>query len=239
MNRQSITTLIVLTLLSPVLTSHDRVANAAPVSASEAATLIEQSGIKGGLVVHVGLSDGTLTAALRPNSRYQVHGIDRDIAKVEAARSALQKMGVYGEVSVGLLTSERLPYIENLVNLIVLEDRSGIANAEILRALAPNGVAFVRDGEAWKKIVKPRPGNIDDWSHYLHSASNNAVAQDTVVGPPRHLQWLGSPRWSRHHDRMASMSALVSAGGRVFYIMDEGSRVSIQLPPRGGAKFHC
>jgi outer membrane protein assembly factor BamB len=231
MNRQSITTLIVLTLLSPVLTSHDRVANAAPVSASEAATLIEQSGIKGGLVVHVGLSDGTLTAALRPNSRYQVHGIDRDIAKVEAARSALQKMGVYGEVSVGLLTSERLPYIENLVNLIVLEDRSGIANAEILRALAPNGVAFVRDGEAWKKIVKPRPGNIDDWSHYLHSASNNAVAQDTVVGPPRHLQWLGSPRWSRHHDRMASMSALVSAGGRVFYIMDEGSRVSIQLPP--------
>ncbi|MCA9228102.1 MAG: PQQ-binding-like beta-propeller repeat protein, partial [Planctomycetales bacterium] len=32
--------------------------------------------------------------------------------------------------------------------------------------------------------------------------------------------------------RMASMSALVSARGRIFYIMDEGSRVSIQLPPR-------
>ena len=30
---------------------------------------------------------------------------------------------------------------------------------------------------------------------------------------------------------MASMSALVSAKGRLFYVMDEGSRVSIQLPP--------
>ncbi len=29
---------------------------------------------------------------------------------------------------------------------------------------------------------------------------------------------------------MASMSALVSSQGRLFYIMDEGSRVSIELP---------
>ncbi len=30
---------------------------------------------------------------------------------------------------------------------------------------------------------------------------------------------------------MASMSALTSTEGRLFYVMDEGSRVSIQLPP--------
>ncbi|MFT4556654.1 MAG: outer membrane protein assembly factor BamB [Planctomycetaceae bacterium] len=231
MNRHSIALLALLTVLAPSLTPDRSTAKAAPVLASEAAKLIEQSGIKGGLVVHIGLSDGQLTAALKANSRYQVHGIDRDIAKVNAARSALQKMGVYGEVSVGLLTGERLPYIENLVNLMVIEDRSDVSDAEFLRALTPNGVAFIRNGDDWKKVVKPRPNNIDDWSHFLHSASNNAVAQDTAVGPPRHLQWLGSPRWSRHHDRMASMSALVSAGGRLFYIMDEGSRVSIQLPP--------
>ena len=87
------------------------------------------------------------------------------------------------------------------------------------------------DGE-WTQTVKPRPDNIDEWSHYLHDASGNSVAHDDVVGPPRHLQWVGSPRWSRHHDRMASMSALVSTGGRMFYIMDEGSRISIQLPPK-------
>ncbi|MHC4560589.1 MAG: outer membrane protein assembly factor BamB family protein, partial [Planctomycetota bacterium] len=59
-----------------------------------------------------------------------------------------------------------------------------------------------------------------------------AVAHDSIVGPPGRFQWIGSPKWSRHHDRMASMSACVSAGGRIFYIIDEGSRVSIQLPSK-------
>jgi len=145
MNRPSITLLILLTMLFPSENSDRSRVKAAPAAASEAAKIIEQSGIKGGLIVHLGLSDGKLTAALRANSRYQVHGIDRDIQKVETARSALQKMGVYGEVSVGLLTGQRLPYIENLVNLIVVEDRSDISNAEILRALTPDGVAFIRD----------------------------------------------------------------------------------------------
>ncbi|MFT5091358.1 MAG: putative RNA methylase, partial [Porticoccaceae bacterium] len=135
MNRHSIALLALLTVLAPSLTPDRSTAKADPVSASEAANLIEQSGIKGGLIVHIGLSDGQLTAALKANSRYQVHGIDRDIAKVNAARSALQKMGVYGEVSVGLLTGERLPYIENLVNLMVIEDRSDVSDAEFLRAL--------------------------------------------------------------------------------------------------------
>ena len=52
------------------------------------------------------------------------------------------------------------------------------------------------------------------------------------VGPPRRLKWFGSPRWSRHHDRMASMSALVSGKYRLFYLMDDGSRISIQLPSK-------
>jgi outer membrane protein assembly factor BamB len=98
--------------------------------------------------------------------------------------------------------------------------------------LVPGGTAYLKQQTGWEKLTKPRPKNIDEWTHYLHDPSGNAVAHDTVVGPPRHLQWLGSPRWSRHHDRMASMSALVSSNGRLFYIMDEGSRVSIQLPPQ-------
>jgi len=46
------------------------------------------------------------------------------------------------------------------------------------------------------------------------------------------LQWVGNPRWSRHHDRMSSVSAMVSANGRLYYIMDEGSRISILLPSK-------
>jgi len=50
----------------------------------------------------------------------------------------------------------------------------------------------------------------------LHGPDGNAVAHDQVVGPPRRLQWVGSPRYSRHHDKMSSLSAAVSAGGSHF-----------------------
>lgn len=195
--------------------------------------ILDATGIRGGFVVHLGSGDGSLTAALKAGDGYQVQGLERDPAKVEAARKALRAKGVYGPVCIDRLEGGRLPYTTGMVNLVVAEADQGIDRAEIERILAPLGVAYVKgkDGQ-WTKTQKPWPREIDDWTHYLHNAGGNAVAQDTVVGPPRRLQWVGSPRWSRHHDRMASMSALVSARGRMFYIMDEGSRISIQLPPK-------
>jgi len=197
-----------------------------------AENIIQSLGVKGGLVVHLGCGDGKLTLSLRPNSRFQVHGLDTDMANVSRARAAVRKAGVYGPVSIDLLRGARLPYIDGMVNLLVSENLGGVPKAEVMRVLAPKGTAYLKEGGKWVKSVKPRPGDIDDWTHFLHGPGGNAVAQDKRVGPPRHLQWLGSPRWSRHHDRMASMSALVSANGRVFYVMDEGSRVSIQLPAK-------
>ncbi len=101
-----------------------------------------------------------------------------------------------------------------------------------MRVLAPGGVLLEPTADGWKKTVQPVPSEIDDWTHYLHGPDNNAVANDTVVGPPRRLQWQGSPKWTRHHDKMSTFSAMVSAGGRIFYIIDEGSTASIMFPPR-------
>ncbi|MHC4728775.1 MAG: hypothetical protein ACYS17_16265, partial [Planctomycetota bacterium] len=119
-----------------------------------------------------------------------------------------------------------------MVNLIVSERPAEFPKDEIMRVLAPNGVALVKKGRKWAKTIKPRPEQIDEWTHYMHDAGGNPVAHDSVIGPPRHLQWVGSPRWARHHDHMASVSAVVSSAGRIFYIIDEGSKASIQLPPK-------
>lgn len=200
---------------------------------SEAASILEGAGVQAGFVVHLGAGDGQLTAALRQNSTIQVHGLEQDPAQIAAARKRLVAAGVYGDVSIDHFAGQQLPYVDNLVNLLVAKELGQVPMSEVLRVLVPNGVAYIQspDGK-WQRTVKPRPDNIDEWSHYLHDATGNSVAHDDVVAPPRHLQWVGSPRWSRHHDRMASMSALVSTGGRMFYIMDEGSRISIQLPSK-------
>lgn len=38
--------------------------------------ILDATGVKGGLIVHLGCGDGKLTAALRVNDRYLVHGLD-------------------------------------------------------------------------------------------------------------------------------------------------------------------
>jgi len=192
--------------------------------------ILDATGVSGGLIVHLGCGDGKLTAALRAGDGYLVHGLDDDPAKVRQAREEIRSRGIYGSVSVDQLRGDRLPYIDNLVNLVVADDPGPVPMDEVMRVLSPNGTAYVKQNGKGTTTVKPRRAEIDDWTHYLYDATGNPVAHDTVVGPPRRLQWVGSPRWARHHDHMASMTALVSSGGRLFYVMDEGPTASIQLP---------
>jgi len=58
------------------------------------------------------------------------------------------------------------------------------------------------------------------------------VVHDEVVGPPRHIQWVDSPRYDRSHEHTPNLYALVSTGGRIFYILDEASISSIRETPR-------
>ncbi|MBM3889506.1 MAG: hypothetical protein FJ388_10310, partial [Verrucomicrobia bacterium] len=162
-----------------------------------------------------------------------VHGLDTDAKNVAAARQHIQSLGLYGKVSVEQWSGERLPYADNLVNLVVTSGECRVARDEIMRVLAPNGVALSANPKSKiqnPKLQKPWPADIDEWTHYLHDASGNAVASDSRVGPPRSLQWLAGPWWPRSHEYTPSISAMVSAGGRVFYIMDEGIR-GIYEPP--------
>lgn len=190
--------------------------------------ILAGSGLQGGLVLHLGCGDGRLTAALRAGEEFLVIGLDADPVNVEKARTHVQSLGIYGPVSIDRWTGGRLPFADNLINLVVAESPNAVSREEALRVLCPGGTALVGGAKA----VKPRPPDIDEWTHYLHDASGNPVSRDRLVGPPRRLQWAGSPRWARHHDHTASLHAMVSAGGRIFYVLDEGPTASIRLPAR-------
>jgi len=224
--------------------------------------MLDAAGVRGGLVVHLGCGDGKLTAGLHAGDGYLVQGLDADAANVAAAREHIRSRGLYGEVSVRQWDSERLPYGDNLVNLLVVSRGWGVAASEIERVLAPRGCALVQgrldtrgttlelrplEGDSpifatrksgqspvgWTRYVKPVPEEIDEWTHYLHDAGNNAVAEDDRVGPPRHLQWKAGPNWCRSHEFASSVQALVSGGGRLVGVIDEG----IIGQPRGAPAF--
>jgi hypothetical protein len=147
--------------------------------------------------------------------------LDADAANISEARKHIRSEGVYGKVSIQRLRGANLPYADSLVNLVVAEDLSGISADEVMRVLCPGGAAYIKKAGRWTKTKKPRPAEIDEWTHWLHDASGNAVARDRVAGPPRHLQWMARPFWARLHDAPSSTSAMVSSNGRIFYISDE------------------
>ena len=199
---------------------------------AEARRILDAAGVHGGLIAQLGCGDGKLTAALGAAEGTLVHGLDADPALVAKARAHVRSLGRYGKVAIEQWTRARLPYADNLVNLVVCDGPAAASNEEIMRVLAPGGVAYVKQNGRWTKTVKPRPEEIDEWTHTLHDASGNAVAEDSEVGPPRSIQWVGSPRRARHHERLASVSVVVSSGGRVFSIEDRGSIASAVLPAR-------
>lgn len=200
--------------------------------AEEARELLRRAGVRGGLVVHVGCADARLTAALSRDGRYLVHGLDTSTSRLRRARQRLQKRDLRGDVTVAHWTGERLPYADNLASVLVVEEGQNPGREEILRVLRPLGVALIRQGDSYRKLRSEWPETMDQWTHYLHGPDNNAVSEDEHVGPPRRLQWRSGPLWCRSHDHLASVSAVVSARGRIFSIVDRGPVASVTFPSR-------
>jgi len=214
---------VILPLITcPVNSAADAADSPEQVLAGE---ILDKAGVTGGLIVHLGCDDGKLTAALRANDSYLVHGLDIDVEAVDAARTHIQSLGLYGPVSVDSFDGKHLPYADNLVNLVVMRDAGyGIRDEEIERVLAPGGVGIFLNRQSEienRKLVKPWPDTIDEWTHQLHGPGGNAVARDRIAGPPSRMQWTAGPLWARSHGWTPSVSAMVSAGGRLFYICDE------------------
>jgi len=187
------------TLLSPV---------AFAAESQLAERILDNAGVRGGLIVHVGCGDGKLTAALHASQAYLVHGLDADPANVEKAREHIRSLGLYDA--------------DDIVNLVVSRNLGDVSMDEVMRVLCPNGVALIRSGDRLIRKIKPRPDDIGEWTHYLQDASNNAVAADTKVAAPRRLKWACGPLWTRDHEFNSSLCAMVSGGGRLFYVFDEG-----------------
>ena len=198
--------------------------------ADEAERIASLAGFHGGLVIHVGCGDGKLTAAMRLADNCVVQGLQTDAKRVETARAAIRGTGLYGPVSVIHWSGKRLPYVDNLATLVVCENAGAVPAGELMRVLRPHGAAVVKRDGKWSVTVKPQLPGTDEWEQHYHGADNNAVAQDTVVGPPRRYQWLGEPQWQRSHLAMPSINSMVSTKGRLFTVEDLASAEHPALP---------
>ena len=151
-------------------------------SASSAEGMLSASGVQGGLIVHVGCGDGSLTSQLCAD-RFLVHGLDGNPDNVKRARETLARAGVADRAWIGHWSGDRLPYADGVVNLLIDEGvERRVSGEEISRVLVPGGVALIRapldtqsstllasqslpDLQGWTRLVQPRPHTIDQWTH--------------------------------------------------------------------------
>lgn len=203
------------------------------VSAVAGHPALDAAGFEGGMIVRLDCRDAGTLAALAEGQGRLVHGLVRNGDLVQPMRQALVEKGIGGIATVAHWQGEALPYIDRSVTLIVAPGgKQQVASDEIARVLAPYGKMVKETDGKWQvTYTQPWPETIDSWTHYMHAPDNNVVSQDFEAGDPQHLQWIGEPRWSRHHDHLASVNAMVTEKGKLFYIIDEGSKYSILMPP--------
>jgi len=204
-------------------------------------------------VVHLNCGDGKQTGELLKREGVVVQGLDTSRTNVETARRASALRKECGKrITFRWFDGRNLPFVDNCVNLICSSSPVTVSPDELQRVLAPRGVAIFRSDEAptiseqlatmeqakggprdgYWRLEKLWPPDIDEWTHHLHGPDNNRVSRGTRLAPPlSHLQWTVGPRFTRHHEHMSSFQAMVSARGKVFYIIDEGRKDTVLLPP--------
>lgn len=194
----------------------------APASAASISTadVLREVDAGSGLCFHIGAADGATTAKLATSGKLIIHGLERDSAKVRTAREKLQATGIYGQVAIESWNGKVLPYADSLANYVVVQDKA-LAEAEVLRVLAPNGIAFFSEGDKWRRVQKEWPKDLDEWTHSRHGAGGNMVSDDNVVAAPTTVRWVSGPAQDAGGQKWYYDHVLVTANGRNYYMYEK------------------
>lgn len=140
--------------------------------------ILEQLGERKGFCLIVGNEYGRLAYELARRSELQIYAIEPDADKVKAARSVLQRTGLYGNrIVIHQAAADRLPYSNYFANLIVSD--SYLINGQL--PVPP---------QTWSRHLKPLGGKIIlgresliDTSEGESSAPVELLAQAQLEGP--------------------------------------------------------
>lgn len=226
-------------LVVGLLLNGPSLARAADDAAHLAKSLMERAGIQRGVCSVVTTDGGDwLPIELARSSGLFVHVRCGDGAAVERLRAAARdaKLGI-DRIAVEQGPLDRLPYAENLVDVLIVrgwsvKDGAAPSREEMLRVLRPRGTAFIEgavselssrdrqsgdrielftlDDQQWARFAKPPLKGAGDWSHWEHGPDNNPVSEDEVIRAPYLTQYLQHPSY------IAMPSITTAAGGRTF-----------------------
>ena len=179
-----------MTIRSLLLTSLLGAAALAGEAVPPASTLIGSHPHPGGVAVVVGTGAPTLELALAEAGAgdWLVLGLRPRSEPLRVHRAAVLAAGQGGVVTVDGFDGKRLPLNSDMANLVVAGP--GADEAEVLRVLRPEGVAWIAGPAGARRVVKPYPTGMGEWTHWMGNADGNNLAKDTLIKPTRSIQWI-------------------------------------------------
>lgn len=170
--------------------------------------------VQKGIVAVLGFSeaDAQNVARLAANDGPRVYFQSANASAVNAVRVAAENarsLTIRISADAGPLSSIHLS--ENLADGVLVANAAAdqVTDAEVLRVLRPLGIAIIGD----RKLVKPVPKGIDNWSHPYHGPDNNPQSNDQLVKGSFQTQFIADPKFSPMPEQT------VIAGGRIFKAM--------------------
>ena len=167
-----------------------------------------------GIIAVLGFSEADAADVVKLASKdgRRVYFQSNDASAVSAVRTSADKaqlLTVRVSVDGGPLSSIHLS--ENLADGVLVAEAAAdqVSDAEVLRVLRPLGIAIIGN----RKLTKPVPAGIDDWSHPYHGPDNNPQSNDQLVKGAFQTQFIADPKFSPMPEQT------VIAGGRIFKAM--------------------
>ena len=208
----------------------------AEVYAWVARRIVEETGVKKGYCLVVGLRDGRLAYELARRTELQVICVDEERERVERARKSLDRAGLYGvRISVHEGNLSDLSYADYFANLIVSErvmfaGEVPSSARELFRVLSPGGgVAYLGQPEGMdKRSQEVRRAALEDWLREGGIAHWQIVEDDGLWAVIRRGKLAGAGEWTHlyanAHNTAGSGDSLVRSPTRVQWFGRPGPR---------------
>ena len=196
-----------------------------------AETILETTGLRQGYCLLLGddLADYAIQIALK--TEMQVMLGMQDAAEIDRYRETLQRMKLYGQVTIHDLANKKtLPYVSWLFNLVVVadseEENPRFDREELERVVRPAG-GCLWDLKRMQPTYRDPLTGAGQWTHLYGNAGNTACSGDALVRGPLAPQWFGLPgpqgMIDRHHRTAAPLcrdGLLYVPGNEKIYAVD-------------------
>ena len=184
------------------------------IAAESTEDVLARIGVKRGIVALVNLPNGGAERVieLAKASELTILFQSSDPKQVDEVCKAADKAELLGvRIFADRESDGVIQLSDNVADgiLVAASAKERTRDEELLRALRPRATALV--GE--RKLTKPVPDGIDDWSHPYHEPDNNPTSEDKLVRGNFRTQFIGFPKFSPMPQQT------VVAGGRIFKAM--------------------